>query len=430
MRSILLFPSRFLKILRFFFICFCLNEISPLYSTPDLTVIGFINPNDGLGKVPIAILETLGNNISANFIVTSTYDLEQGLPLSVMAALNNSDKAPGKVALLTSCIWYSGAKPAALIPPESLIKLAYSMHESTHIPKMWVKILNEEFDAVVVPDPFLIQVYQDSGVHIPIFALPIPMMLAPYFAHSPHPSHASKPFVFGDASANKNPRVLVKAFAKAFKNNPNVHLVMRAGHIHPETRDIINGIITKYALTNVTIEDGFLSLEQYINRILSFDCYVNLSKGEGFSFIPRETLSLGIPTIITNNTASKTICNSGYVRAVPSHFKVPSPYLYQVLFNEPCGEQFGCKVEDVIVALQDVYKHYELYIKKARKGRKWVRQYDCTNPILQDSYLTLVKPKQVKLGNKNSIENGAIMTNSIELYQKYEQLIESNAKNL
>ena len=57
---------------------------------------------------------------------------------------------------------------------------------------------------------------------------------------------------------------------------------------------------------------------KYIEFISTFDCYVNLSKGEGFSIPPRESLALGIPCIISDNTAHKTICDSGLVLPVTS----------------------------------------------------------------------------------------------------------------
>jgi hypothetical protein len=76
--------------------------------------------------------------------------------------------------------------------------------------------------------------------------------------------------------------------------------------------------------------------------------------------------------------------------------------LFDVVFGE-CGEQFDCEVEDVAAALLAVYKDYDKYIKKARKGRKWVDQYNCTNPLLRNQYRTLIKPKLVKLGKRTEI---------------------------
>ena len=252
------------------------------------------------------------------------------------------------------------------------------------------------------------------------------MMLDPYFAHAIHPTSPSRPFVFGDASVNKNPSALIKGFAKAFGNNPSVRLIMRACEIRPETREIVNKLIARYGLTNVRLEEGGIFLEQYIDFLASLDCYINLSRGEGFSLIPREALALGLPVIISNNTALTTICKSGFVRAVPSVIKgSPLPH-YKWLFDGEWGHQFDCKTKDAALAFRDVFLHYKKYIEKARKGREWVNQYSCKNVELQKLYRTLIRPKKVILSKENEINEGVITTNSLRLKEKYDQIIEEN----
>jgi glycosyltransferase involved in cell wall biosynthesis len=392
--------------------------------------VGCFQSEIGLCKASNHILESLGNDISANCRICcfQPYPPLDTVPFHTRRALTNPDPTPGKVTILSAALWYyiEGFESYQLMPKESTIKIAYSMFETTGIHAMWVKILNEEFDAVVVPDSYLVDAYKNSGVNIPIFVLPIPMMLNDYLARPAHSESPSTPFIFGDASINKNPGVLVEAFAKAFGNNPNVHLVVRAISIASETRHIIHHMINHYGLTNVTIEEGVCSL---IDRLASFDCYVNLSKGEGFSFIHREALALGIPVITSNNTALTTVCNSGCVRVVPSNKKVPPLAIYHMLFREDyCGDQFDCEVEDATAALLDVYNNYGKYIQKARQGREWVQQYNVANPTLRREYLTLVKPEKVVLGNDNVIEGETIITNSSLLYQKYQQLIDDCRK--
>lgn len=409
----------FYRIIHLIFICVAVS----LYSTPDLSMVGFIMPEDGLGKIPITILETMGEEVSANIISTDYRPpIKESLPTHTCRAINNPDHSPGKVSIFTETICSSLGNNYKNVPEASLIKIAYSMFEADRIPQMWVQVINDKFDSVVVPDAYLVKVYQDCGVTIPIFVLPIPMMLNNYLKYSTH-QFTSYPFVFGDASANKNPAVLVKAFALAFGNSPHFHLILRAGHIAQETRDAIQPIIQEHELNNITIEDQHLILDQYIQRLSSFDCYVNLSRGEGFSFIPREALALGIPVIITNNTASATICDSGLVRAVASQKRIRSPsFVYKYLFGEDYGYQFDCEVEDAKNALLDVYHNYAIYLGKALEGRKWVSQYDCDNVELQIQYRTLVKPKNVVLGKENKIDKNTLTTNSEELYLKYIQI--------
>lgn len=412
--------------IKIFFLVF-VYLILPLHSVTDLTIIGFIDPDDGIGKHSITILETLGDRVNSNFINTYPQkNINQNDPVHVIKAFNNPDKSPGKIALLTDFLGDINITPLAFIPKGCIIKLAYSVFETTQIPRKWVKILNEQFDGVIVPDKFLSQVYHHSGVKIPIFVLPLPMMLISYYSRDVHPIESSTPFVFGDASANKNPAVLIKAFAKVFGNNSKVHLKMRAPSFYHETRETIHRLIIKLGLTNVTFEEGKMDLEQFIDCLSSYDCYVNLSRGEGFSFIPREALALGIPVIISNNTASTTICDSGCVRSVPSLKKVPPLPVYKRIFGkEKLGSQFECEVDDVVEALRDVYYNYEEYVLKAREGRRWVEQYHCENPELQSQYLTLIKPKEIVLGNENTIQDGTIITNSQNLYLKYKKIRDS-----
>lgn len=412
-----------MKLFKIFYLVFLSLFIS-LNANPDLSIVGFIMPEDGLGKIPINILETISSDINANTIATNFKPpIKENLSESVLKAINNPDKTAGKVAIFTESVCSLLGNNYLHLPKDSFIKIAYSMFEADRIPGMWVRVLNKEFDAIIVPDEYCVEVYENSGINLPIFVLPIPMILRNYLKHIPKNS-SNYPFVFGDASANKNPEVLVKAFALAFGDIPSVHLVLRAGNISKQTLDLIQPIIDEYKLNNITIEKGHLLLEPYIQRLKSFDCYVNLSCGEGFSFIPREALALGIPVIITNNTASKTICDSGFVYAVRSDKKIKSKSnVYRILFSDDCGDQFDCEVEDAKNALLEVYYNYPYYLQKALEGRDWVCKYDCKDETLRRKYTTLVKPIKVMMGEFNEVREGVIVTNSKPLYEKYVKII-------
>ena len=73
--------------------------------------------------------------------------------------------------------------------------------------------------------------------------------------------------------------------------------------------------IKQFKLTNVELTEGMLSREENIDFFRDIDCYVLVSKAEGFSITPREALAAGIPCILSNNTAHKTICETGLVYA-------------------------------------------------------------------------------------------------------------------
>jgi len=152
-------------------------------------------------------------------------------------------------------------------------------------------------------------------------------------------------------------------------------------------------------MRNVELNLNCLPQPQYLDFMPSLDCYVNLAKGEGFSIPPREALDLGIPTVLTDNTALKTLCRTKYVRSVPSHIREPT---WVEIFLQYHGEWFNKTVEDVARALKEGYNNYSAYLEKTQHGRAWVKQYLLKN--LKPNYLNLVKPQKIILGHRDELK--------------------------
>lgn len=426
----------------------------------DVTLVGFVNFADGIGRHPILFKDCLENSARMNFVSTrdipaDVEDAQLGLP-----RLNPTEKEDiGAISILTDIISDRAVEPYKKVP-ESVIKIAYSMFESTRIPQNWTKVLNKKFDATVVPDPSLIDVYKKSGVKIPIFVLPLPLILKD-FLKLEQPTVPHKPFVFGMVGGfwnRKNHMRVLEAFAAEFGNRSDVKLKLH-GRFGEES--IINALedkIKEYNLTNVELIVGPYSWDEYIDFYKSLDCYVLLSMGEGFSITPREALACGKPCILTKNTAQITLCSVPGVRAVLSDILVPAIYdchydssyitdsgldytakFLQMsdtdLFNttllddedalswrsSSIGYQFDCKVLNARRAMRDVYKNYSKWVKKAQKGREWVTRYLAEN--LTNKYISLVKPQSIVLGEENIIGDTFLMTTSKELYEKYQSII-------
>jgi glycosyltransferase involved in cell wall biosynthesis len=400
--------------------------VSLLRGDYDLHLVAYLYPWDGLGKLPIECIECLSDTLSICF--TSTRNLQELgypfgnlLPLSVIKVVNNRP-AFAPVTLFQDIPWYPGQHYYTKVPDTSIIKIAYSMFESTSLPKEWVTILNRRFDAVVVPDPWLVPVYTNSGVTIPIFVLPLSLQLRPFLNQPAKGLPCAGRFVFGTMIApepRKNYPLLLDAFARAFGNNPNVRLRINIRYNNPVEVARIRKKIRQLNLTNVEFTIKSLSTTEYINFISSLDCFVSFSQGEGFSIAPREALACGIPVILSNNTAHTTLCATGYVRAVPSRNTQPA---YYDLFQQTCGSFFNCTVTDAAQALQDVYTNYRVYFEKAKQGKLWVQRY--LPEQLKKKYLSLIKPALVTLGSQNSIEDGGIITTSKALYDKYYTLLQ------
>ncbi len=305
------------------------------------------------------------------------------------------------------------------------IKAAYSVWESTKIPDHWVEQANEYLDYLVVADDYLVDVYKDCGITIPIFVLAHGFHADEWLAH-PIKDAINKPFVFAMSaawsSARKNHGLLIEAFRTAFGDSPDVLLkfqVRSSGSAHVRARAFLESFGFEemgkvWKLNNVEVNYRDLSEEDHHAFIRSCDCYVNIASGEGFSVTPREALSVGIPVIVTDNTAQKTICKTGYVCAVDSPVEIPAEY--NVFGLHHIGTQFNPTVEGVAQALRDVYSNYQTYLGKARQARSWIRQYTAKGLI--PLYRMLFKPTKVLLGDQNKVTSEYLMTNSVALYRK------------
>lgn len=413
-----------LLLLSFFFQIICHS----IYASNecDLSIVGFINSSDGIGRIPLLIIDCLKDcDVNLNFITTREKNyISRETPLNIQRLLRNKN-LEGKITLFTELISYNNnPSPDLVIPKSSLIKIAYSMLEATKIPQSWVEKINKTFDAVVVPDEFLIDVYKNSGVKVPIFALPIVLNLEDFFNVDTKGAQ-NMPFVFGNSCAvekRKNYLKLIEAFYKAFGNSSKVLLKINGRRSNPEEFRKIKDKIHELNTKNIEFKIGVLSNKEYLKFMSGLDCFVSLSLGEGFAIPPREALALGIPVVITDNTAHSTICKTGFVKSIPSNNLVPS--IYSIFQNKQIGHSFDCNIDDAAKALKDVYENYLIYLQKAKLGRQWVKKYLKNN--LGKKYLNLVKPKSVILGDQNIITDDYIMTNSKFLYEKYKKIIDDN----
>jgi len=410
-----------IKLLNIFYL-FQILSFTLMYSEiPDLTLIGRpMHFGWSLVGIPASIIQTLKDDTTINYICTSpeTTAEKMNIPVNLKEFLKKSSTEPGRVALSTDILWNNQGMDIRKYLPNSEIKLAYSMCEGSRIPQEWVNILNSHFDAVIVPDKFLVDVYQNSDVKIPIFVLPCIIELDEFLKIEPKCKFSS-PFIFGVSAVNnwerKNIALLIEAFNKEFGNNPNVILKIHSS----ANKSILNKILQTLGLekdpNNIQLCQGFWGRGDYVNFISSLNCLVSVSRGEGFSIVPREALASGVPCILSNNTGHITICETGFVESVECPITVPPSFLS--LPKNEGGYFLSCTLDGIRIALRNVYNNYNTYLDKALQGREWAKNYTGIN--LKAKYLNLVKPKKIILGNQNIITEDYFMTESAVLYEKY-----------
>lgn len=398
-----------------------------LIKNNDLTIYGSIKYADGLGRQPIDLINMLeGEKVDINFIgeIKSTKNISD----RVQSVLRNFNFKIGHIFIneeplhfkeqtykFDSPIYQVLAKINGLLRSKQ-IWIAYSMFESNKISPIWVKELNNKYDMVVVPDASLVEIYKKSGVNTPIFVVPLSVdfkgALSQELKKESHPI-----FTFANFSTiedRKNTLKVLEVFKEAFGNRKDVRLLISSRKSEYRYKQKVVDYIIKNNLTNVDYEIVEKDADLYNKYFDKVDCYVSLSKGEGFSVQPREAMARGIPVIISDGLAQKTIANSGLVRVVPAKILELASYEDG---NIIMGHHFNSSTKDAVLAFKDVYNNYNKYLKLAPKAREWARQYDYQN--VKPLYINMVKPKKIILGQKNEITDEYLITNSEALYNKY-----------
>lgn len=188
--------------------------------------------------------------------------------------------------------------------------IAQTMFESTQLPEGWARWLNQ-CAAVCVPARWLIKVMESSGVIRPVVVIAEGVSESFHYmdragryepsglkygrAETPEGDYIPRkdqPFTFlclGDRGMRKGFDVALAAFVRAFGENENYKIIIKAREF-------------KFGYTNTNIDviardmdDGELN-----NLYASVDAFVFPTRGEGFGLPPREAARTGLPVIATN----------------------------------------------------------------------------------------------------------------------------------
>lgn len=166
-------------------------------------------------------------------------------------------------------------------------RLALCMFESTVIPPDWVDPLNR-CGAVVVPTRWLVNVFRDCGVKIPIHVVPLGVSES----HQYKVRRQKKVFrivAIGDRGRRKGSHIALFAFAKAFADDLSAELVIKTLH-YP----------FKMSNPNIRLINRPYTNAQMVALYRSADLFVFPTAGEGFGLPPREAAATGALSIATD----------------------------------------------------------------------------------------------------------------------------------
>jgi GT2 family glycosyltransferase len=185
------------------------------------------------------------------------------------------------------------------------IKIGYTMLEVDGFPREWVR-LAQKMAEVWVPSEFNRRGFLDSGLKRPVEIVPLGVDTN-YF----HPGLTTFPnplgeFVFFSAfewGERKEPGLLLKVFNDEFSSDEPVRLVCKVINRDP-------GLRLKEEIRALRLRDqggrvSFLFNQEFPHYQLgslyrSMDCFVTVSRGEGWNMPLMEAMACGLPAIATD----------------------------------------------------------------------------------------------------------------------------------
>jgi len=246
------------------------------------------------------------------------------------------------------------------------INFIYTTFESDRLPPFWVRSINKYYNYCIVPHEEIRTVFLNSGVKIPVFIVHqgFHRFKRGFRRHS-----SIEPFTVGFLGVPVNRKNLLKLYAacRLLKKSeiPELRLAIHAASKYEfldmkrfgEMKDDPFVIWTSGRYDNDQIADWYHSIS----------CYVYPSSGEGWSFTPRESLYLGVPTVLSDIPVHKELVESGFCRTIQSRDKERANF-------DGCyfGQWATITEDEIAAAILAVYKNYPYYSTQAQKGAEWI----------------------------------------------------------
>ena len=244
---------------------------------------------------------------------------------------------------------------------ESDFRIGYTMVENTMIGKRWTELCNQ-MNAIFVASPYLVKVFKDCGVTVPIRSVKqgIDSRKFPYIDRP-----EKSVFTFGTIGyqdERKNWKDLIQAFCSEFEPFEPVELVIKNSNKYFE-----------YMVFNdrrIKILNDKMTFEQITNLYTTFDCFVFPSHAEGSGLPPREAMATGLPTILTNWSGLEEVCNPEYNYPIdPIAIDFPD-----IRGDEQPGFQARLDVKELMYWMRHAYIHKEEGRKKGKKASEYIHK--------------------------------------------------------
>lgn len=236
------------------------------------------------------------------------------------------------------------------------VKVGFTMLEVNGFPAEWVRQANQ-MDEVWVPSEFNRQAFLRSGLKRPIHVIPLGVDVDHFHPQVQAFPNPAGEFVFlslFEWGERKEPWLLLKAFNDTFKASEPVRLLCKVMNRDPGVG--VREEIRKLGLKSSGGKISYLfNLEFPHYQLGSFyrsaDCFVAISRGEGWNMPLMEAMACGLPSIATDWGAHQEFVHEGIAYPLRSRREVPAiakcPYYTGFSWADPDPEHLRHLLREV-----------------------------------------------------------------------------------
>jgi glycosyltransferase involved in cell wall biosynthesis len=242
----------------------------------------------------------------------------------------------------------------------------FTTFESDKLPDFWVDSINRCYHYCCVPHAEIASVFRNSGVRVPVAVIPQGFSR---LARRRERGVRAGSFILGFLGVPVRRKNLPKLYAacRALKAEKIRELEL-AIHVsawydwvdESEFREMKSDPMVKW--TSGRYDDG--QLAEWFDTL---SCYIFPSSGEGWSYTPRESLYLGIPTILSDIPVHRELIEGNHCRAIHAGGKENADFN-----GRSYGQWAYIDERDIAEAIEDVYLRYSYYLQAAAEGAEWI----------------------------------------------------------
>lgn len=242
--------------------------------------------------------------------------------------------------------------------------IAYTTFEASCLPGHWVESLNRAYHHVVVPHARVAQVFRGSGVRIPVSVVGQAFRRLPKVEAEPRGPTQRIGFL-GVPVARKNLDGLYRACQMLRPRWPGLQLAV---HVSTWYDWLDRGRWSAVrADPMVDWTEGPLDEAALARWFAGLSCYAYPSRAEGWSFTPRESLYMGLPTLVSDIAIHRELAESGFCQVVRSRGAEPAIYEHGRF-----GDWDGIAPEDIAEGLHQILSDPLAADRRARSGARWI----------------------------------------------------------